>query len=313
MNTITQDTKYKQSIMAYVSKHGVSKASRKYNKTRSYIYYWLKRYDGTIESLNARSRRPHSHPGQHSPEELKLIRDMRKRNPELGIVEFWCRLRERRYKRSLCGLFRVMRHMGYFFNKKPKKKYIPKPYEQMDYPGQRVQIDVKHVPKACRVGAVQNQKLYQFTAIDEYSRLRYLEAFDEASTFSSTQFAQHAIEFYASKGIQVECIQTDNGMEFTNRFAPMKSDKPTLFETSLQFAGIRHKLIRPYTPRHNGKVERSHREDQKRFYNVRTFYTLEDFAKQLKVHMARSNNIPMRPLNYRSPINFLFNPGVQYV
>jgi len=66
---------------------------------------------------------------------------------------------------------------------------------------------------------------------------------------------------------------------------------PTLFEKTAAELGIRHKLIRPYTPRHNGKVERSHREDQK------IFYSLDDFVKQLAVHNRRSNNLPMRPLH----------------
>ena len=65
------------------------------------------------------------------------------------------------------------------------------------------------------------------------------------------------------------------------------------------------KLIRPYTSRHNGKVERSHREDQKRFYSVRSFFSLDDFQKQLAVHNRRSNNLPMRPLRRLSPIDFL--------
>ena len=69
------------------------------------------------------------------------------------------------------------------------------------------------------------------------------------------------------------------------------------------------KLIRPYTPRHNGKVERSHREYQKRFYSCHAFYSLDDFAKQLAVHNRRSNNLPMRPLRWLSPVEFT----VQYV
>ena len=58
-------------------------------------------------------------------------------------------------------------------------KYIPKPYEKMLYPGQRVQIDVKFVPDACILGnaKAEGKKFYQYTAIDEYSRFRYHEAF----------------------------------------------------------------------------------------------------------------------------------------
>ena len=87
MDSITQDMKYRYSLMKYVEKYGVSRASRKYDKSRSYIYFWRKRFDGTIESLACRSRRPHSHPNQHTEEEIKLIGKMRRRNPKLGIVE----------------------------------------------------------------------------------------------------------------------------------------------------------------------------------------------------------------------------------
>ncbi|MCL2368541.1 MAG: integrase core domain-containing protein [Oscillospiraceae bacterium] len=68
--------------------------------------------------------------------------------------------------------------------------------------------------------------------------------------------------------------------------------------------------MRPYTPRHNGKVERSHREDQKRFYNSHNFYSLADFQNQLATYLRRSNNIPMRPLRWRSPVESLY---VQYL
>ena len=115
--------------------------------------------------------------------------------------------------------------------------------------------------------------------------------------------------WYARRGIQVECVQTDNGFEFTNRFSNSKRDLQTLFEKTAADLGIRHKLIRPYTPRHNGKVERSHREDHKRFYSCHDFYSLDDFAKQLAVHHSRSNNLPMRTLHWLSPIEFI----VQYV
>lgn len=62
-------------------------------------------------------------------------------------------------------------------------------------------------------------------------------------------------------GFTIECVQTDNGFEFTNRFAQSNRELVTLFERTAAELDIRHKLIRPYTPRHNGKVERSHRED----------------------------------------------------
>jgi transposase InsO family protein len=303
MNSITQDMKYRQSLINYAEKYGVSKASRKYNKARSYIYFWLERYDGTLESLACQSRKPHTHPRIHTETELKLIRDVRKRNPNLGILEFWHHLRKNGYTRPIGSLYRVMRRLGYFQTDQPKKKYVPKPMEQMQHPGQRVQIDVKFVPLSCIT--TKGERYYQFTAIDEYSRLRYLEAFEENSTYSAACFLKNAAAFFKKHGFYIECVQTDNGFEFTNRFSQSNRTLPTLFEATAASLGIRHKLIRPYTPRHNGKVERSHREDQKRFYSCHRFYSFQDFSNQLKTYLRRSNSIPMRPLRYLSPLEFL--------
>ena len=141
--------KYRQSLLTYAQKYGVSRASRKYNKSRSYIYFWRARYDGSLQSLACQSRRPHSHPNQHTQEELKLIADMHRRNPRLGIVELWARMRKRGYTRTVESLWRVMRREGWTAQVEKKKPYRPKPYEQMQYPGQRVQIDVKVVPRRC--------------------------------------------------------------------------------------------------------------------------------------------------------------------
>lgn len=93
-------------------KYGVSGASRKYNKSRSYIYFWLARYDGSLQSLACRSRRPHSHPNQHTQKELKLISDMHRRNPRLGIVELLARMRKRGCTRTVESLWWVMRREG---------------------------------------------------------------------------------------------------------------------------------------------------------------------------------------------------------
>ena len=311
MNSITQDMKYRYSLMKYVEKHGVARASRRYNKGRSYIYYWKARFDGSIESLACQSRRPHSHPNQHTEEELALIRNMRRRNPNLGIVELWARLRNRGYTRCVESLWRVLRREGLAEKEKSKQKYKPKPYEQMQRPGQRIQIDVKVVPRSCI--ADPQLKLYQYTAIDEYSRYRILGAYPEQSTYSSADFLRKVVASFARKGVKIECVQTDNGFEFTNRFSSSKRDIPTLFEATAAELGIRHKLIRPYTPRHNGKVERSHREDQKRFYAVRRFFSLADFGGQLAAHQRRSHSRPMRPLAWLSPRQRLSSFFVQDV
>ena len=293
---------YRQALINYANKKGVTKAAIRYKTNRQYVYRWLKRYDGTLESLADRSHRPHSHPNQHTPEELKLISDMRRRNPNAGLVVFWVKLMQRGYTRSVTGLYRVLQRTGKMALKPQNTKYVPKPYEKMLYPGQRVQIDVKFVPACCLAGAASGQKFYQYTAIDEYSRFRYLEAFEEHSTYSSAQFLEHLIRAFP---FRIECVQTDNGSEFTKRLLPTGKATPTLFETRLKQCGIQHKLIRPYTPRHNGKVERSHRKDNEYFYATHKFYSFDDFKKQLAVHSRKYNNFPMRPLNWKSPADYI--------
>ena len=86
MATITQDMRFRLSLIRYAQKHGVTKAAVRYRVNRQFIYRWMKRYDGSWESLSYRSRRPHSHPNQHTPKELKLISDMRRRNQSAGLL-----------------------------------------------------------------------------------------------------------------------------------------------------------------------------------------------------------------------------------
>lgn len=304
MNKITQTARYRQALINYANKYGVTKAAIRYRTNRQYIYRWRKRYDGTLQSLEDRSHRPHSHPRQHRPEEIQLINKIRRRNPDAGLVVFWVKLRQRGYKRSISGLYRYLRKTSQMAVRPAKPKYKPKPYQQMTYPGQRVQIDVKLVPQSCLVGAAAVEAkenggyYYQYTFIDEYSRFRYLMAFKEHNTYSSSEFIRHCVKRFP---YPIECVQTDNGMEFTNRLNSKGADKKTLFELTLEGLGIRHKTIKPYTPRHNGKVERSHRKDNEYFYAKRTFFSFEDLQKQLAVWNRYYNQFPMRPLNWKSP------------
>ena len=223
MATISQDMRFRLSLIRYAEKYGVSQAARKYKTNRQYVYRWKNRYDGSWESLRDRSRRPRHHPNAHTPDELKLIRDMRRRNPHAGLVVFWVKLQQRGYTRSIPGLYRVLKRLELSPVKNPNPKYVPKPYEQMLYPGQRVQIDVKHVPASCLVGDAKGKRFYQYTAIDEFSRFRYLEAFEECSTYTSTVFLEHMLKAFP---FSVECIQTDNGFEFTKRFSSSALEIP---------------------------------------------------------------------------------------
>ncbi len=114
--------------MKYAEKHGVSRASRKYNKSRSYIYFWKERWDGSVESLVTQSRRPHHHPNEHTEAELDLIRRYHRRNPDLELPELWQRLKKRGYSRRLESLYRVMKKYGMLPQKPKPEKHIAKYY-----------------------------------------------------------------------------------------------------------------------------------------------------------------------------------------
>ena len=110
-------------------------------------------------------------------------------------------------------------------------------------------------------------------------------------------------------GFKIECIQTENGQEFTKTFSSRYTKEmefqPTLLQIVLKQMVIWHTQIRPYTPRHNGKVEHGQRKYGERFYAGRKFYNLEDYNMQLKRYMNEYNNFSMRPLNWLSPNEYL--------
>ena len=118
---------FRQSLIHYAEKKGVTKAAIKYNVSRQYVNRWKNRYDGTLQSLADKSHRPHSHPNQHTEDEIGPVRDMRRRNPHAGLVAFWVKLRQRGYSRSITGLYRVLRRPGEPRKTLPNPKYIPKP------------------------------------------------------------------------------------------------------------------------------------------------------------------------------------------
>ena len=85
-NNITQKLKYKQSIVKFSKKYGVTKAAEKFNVNRRTIYRWRKRYDGTLESLKDKSHRPKHHPNEHTAEEIKMIKNYKMNNKDTGLV-----------------------------------------------------------------------------------------------------------------------------------------------------------------------------------------------------------------------------------
>ena len=259
---------------------------------------WNKRFDGTKESLMDHSHRPKTpHLSSHTTEELKWIRDLHRRNPHASVCEIYGKLRTSKgYRRHPGSLYRVFSRLGYTKQKvTPTNKYTPKPYATPQAVGEKWQMDVKYVPSACYTGSMPD-KFYQYTIIDEASRQRFLYPYKEQSSYSTVDFIKRAIQFFR---YTPKMIQTDNGAEFTY---PKDYKKLHPMDKLCDELGITHKLIRPRTPRHNGKVERSHRLDQERFYNYLYFYSYEDLKVQMLRYLKRYNNTPKPVLGWATPL-----------
>ncbi len=196
------------------------------------------------------------------------------------------------------SLFRFLRKRGVFTNTEHKKKpYKPKKYETPTKIGVKMQLDVKFVPKHCYANwSTHKQKFYQYTIIDECSRERFIYAFEEYNVANTVDFVRRAIIYFS---YFPKIIQTDNGAEFT---LIQECDTIHYFDQFCNKFNIEQKLIRPYTPRHNGKVERSHRNDNARFYSNLSFYSLHDLNNQMRAYLKRSNNIPSSSLKWMTPL-----------
>ena len=102
---------------------------------------------------------------------------------------------------------------------------------------------------------------------------------------------------------KIQTVQADSGTEFTYKYISDTEECP--FDTALRELRIAHKLIPSRTPWHNSKVERSHRNDQRYFYNWEKFRSVDDLNQKLAQHLIWSNSKPMRTLKNKSPKEFL--------
>lgn len=284
-------------VKLYRQGYSISFVCRRYKISKRSLMRWNKKFDGTKESLIDKSHRPLSpHPNAHTEQELKWIENYLRRNPHISMCELYGKLRvEKGYSRNASSLFRVLRKMGIYVNKEKKERYTPKKYDTPSNIGIKWQMDVKYVPKYCYSGN-DGQKFYQYTIIDEASRERFIYHYDSHNPSNTVDFIQRCFLFY---GYKPKEIQTDNGTEFTWNQAKIKKLHP--LDVLCINENIYHHKIKPRTPRHNGKVERSHRNDNERFYNYLKFYSLDDLRYQAKLYLKRSNNIPMAVLNYKTP------------
>ena len=305
MNIITQEAKKKQAVVKFAKKNGKSAESRQYGVSLSSIKRWCGKYDGSDwRSLAERSHRPHHNPHRHTKkEERKIKRAFEKCYERYGWYGVYEELKRKGYKRSFSGMVYAAKRMDLKEKrtKKPPRKQARR-YPELLMPGEKVQIDVKEVPYNCLRGDAlkYGRRFYQWTAIDECTRYRFVYAFEEHTPENTVKFLKMLLKEFP---FRIQKIQTDNGTEFTYKYISDNEISP--LDKVLQALKIPHILIPPRPPWHNGKVERSHRNDQRYFYNWETFKTLDELNEKLKKHLKWSNNKIMRTLGTKSLVQLL--------
>jgi transposase InsO family protein len=240
----------------------VALTCRYYGISRQIFYTWKRRYDAHgLDGLRDRSHRPHVSPGTTRTEVVGKIIYLRQ-HYHFGpakIAMYLARYHDISISQS--GVWRILKRLD--LNRLPASQRYKRHdrrwrrYEK-PLPGHRVQLDVKFIAPL----AGSRRKHYQFTAIDDCTRLRVLRIYPQLNQKTAIQFADYVLERLP---FRVEVIQTDNGAEFQS-----------LFHYHLLDRGISHDYIKPRTPRLNGKVERSHRIDNEEFYQLLDGMVIDD-------------------------------------
>lgn len=265
---------------------------------------WLASYQSLGEAgLEPRSTEPKTQK-EETPIWLKeRIIQLRKKTKKCALKIHWQLEKEGVYihERTIGKILRKENLVRKYRVKKIKYKYIRAERK----PGELIEIDVKYVP-----GRIANKRYFQYTAIDTASRWRYLKVYDEQSNGNSILFLEEVARLFPYK---IQAIKTDNGAIFTNRYngsykrLDLMPKNLHSLDQFCQAQNIIHYLIDPGHPAQNGTVERSHREDQEKFYERNRFKTFEDLQRRLKRWNIYYNNLEHCGLNGQTPNEFLAN------
>ena len=257
----------------------VREACARRGVSRDYYYRWygrLKKARYKIEALQAKSRRPKRSPKQIDGLLESRIRYLRKVYGEGAAMLSW-RLQREGYRIKKSTVQYVLdRRRTKKKLKKPKLRVHRKRYE-LPVPGQRVQVDVKHAGRL-----ITGQKVYVFNAIDECTRWKFAKAYLNYTSQTTVSFLQ---EMKKQMPFPIQCVQTDNGTEFTNRLVSTLVNgmpkKKHPMEAWCEKNNIRQRLIPVGEKELNGKVERSHRMDDEYYYHRAARTTIDRFNQGL--------------------------------
>lgn len=264
---------------------------------------WKKKYLLYGEKgLEPKSTKPHTQPNETPIRIKEEIILLRKETNLCAKKLHWRLKKETSLIVPISTIGKILKEEGItrkYRKKKIKYKYI----KAKRKPGELVEIDVKHIPRG-----ILGRKYYQYTAIDTASRWRHLEVYDEESTTHSIKFLKTIISRFP---YPIKAIKTDNHSTFTNYYVGITKRSDLTVKTIhgldkfCETNDIIHYLIDPGKPSQNGKVERSHREDQEKFYEKNTFLTIEDLKIKIRYWNEYYNDLEHCSLDGKTPNEML--------
>lgn len=263
---------------------------------------WLKEYRSNGEvGLEPKSTEPKTQPNETPISIKERIIEIRKKTKKCALKIHW-QLQKEGIEIDARTIGKILKKEG-LVRKYRVKKITYKYIRAERQPGELIEIDVKFVP-----GKVAGRRYFQYTAIDTASRWRYLAVYDEQSSYHSIQFLKEVIKRFPHR---IHAIKTDNGSIFTNYYlgTNKRSDATVktlhALDTFCAQNNIIHYLIDPGKPAQNGTVERSHQEDQEKFYEQNKFKSFNDLQKKLKTWNTYYNNLEHCGLNGKTPNEML--------
>lgn len=249
----------------------------------------------STEFFKGLSKKPHSSPSQITDIIENLIIKIRNKTNQGSEYIHFELLKKYTINLSITGIYKVLKRNNLIkeriYHRKKKTFVVKRNYQ----PGEKVQIDTKHLKDA------HGRKYYQFGAIDVATGIIFKQIYENIDGMSSCEFLRNCSRYFPFK---IRNVQTDNGFEYTWRLTP-EIEKTHPFTIQCQLMQIRHLLIPPASPTYNSHIERTHRIDMEELWRKRKFFSLKSMKKELKKHVYKYNHLRATPSkNWRTPIQY---------
>jgi len=283
----------------------VAEASEAAGVSKRTSYKWLARFKAEGEpGLLDRSSRPRHSPRGLSTQEKGTLEALRRQRWPLWRIAMQA-------GRGVATVSRYMKRLG-LSRLKSLEPPVPVVRYERAAAGELLHIDIKKLGRIDGVGhritgdrtKSRNRGIGWDTvhlAIDDHSRVSFAQVLPDETALSCVQFLRQAVAHYASLGVRIERVMTDNGTGYKNTF-----------KAACDELGIRHIKTRPYTPQTNGKAERFVQTSLREWAYARPYVSSAQREAALQPFLHRYNwHRPHCALNRQPPISRI--PAVSHL